>query len=111
MKQLIACCGLDCEICEARIATVTDDNLLREKVAKGWGELNQMEMKPEWINCMGCRAEGCKTFYCSELCKIRQCVTQKGYETCGNCSELHTCSTLGELAKNAPHVFDNLTSR
>ncbi len=53
MKQLIACCGLDCETCEARIATVTDDNLLREKVAKEWGELNQMEMKPEWINCMG----------------------------------------------------------
>ncbi len=26
MKQLIACCGLDCESCDARIATVRDDN-------------------------------------------------------------------------------------
>ena len=26
MKQLIACCGLDCENCDARIATVRDDN-------------------------------------------------------------------------------------
>ena len=34
MKQLIACCGLDCEQCEARIATLNDNNRLREKVAR-----------------------------------------------------------------------------
>ena len=28
MKQLIACCGLDCESCDARIATVKNDNEL-----------------------------------------------------------------------------------
>ena len=33
MKQLIACCGLDCESCDARIATVKNDNELREKTA------------------------------------------------------------------------------
>ena len=31
MKQLIACCGLDCENCAARIATVNNDDELREK--------------------------------------------------------------------------------
>lgn len=31
MKQLIACCGLDCENCTARIATVNNDDELREK--------------------------------------------------------------------------------
>ena len=40
MKDLIAYCGLDCEICEARIATINDNNELREKVAKLWSELN-----------------------------------------------------------------------
>lgn len=110
MKQLIACCGLDCEQCEARIATLNDDNNLRKKVAKEWGEMNQMEFQPEWINCMGCRTEGCKTYYCSDLCKIRHCVMEKGYNTCGECAELRTCSILGELAKNAPGVFDNLKS-
>ncbi len=29
MKQLIACCVLDCEKCEARLATLNDDNLWR----------------------------------------------------------------------------------
>ena len=33
MDQLIACCGLDCEKCDARIATVTSDDALREKTA------------------------------------------------------------------------------
>ena len=33
MNEFIAYCGLDCETCEARIATVTNDDLLREKVA------------------------------------------------------------------------------
>ena len=31
MKQLTACCGLDCESCDARIATVKNDDVLREK--------------------------------------------------------------------------------
>jgi hypothetical protein len=34
MKQLIACCGLDCEICDARITIVENDNRLREKTAQ-----------------------------------------------------------------------------
>ena len=98
MKQLIACCGLDCEKCEARLATLRDDNRLREKVAKEWGE----------INCMGCRTEGCKTFYCSDMCNIRKCVLQKGYDTCGDCCEMQTCGILGELAANTPEVYENL---
>lgn len=108
MKQLIACCGLDCEKCEARIATLNDDDRLREKVAKEWGEMNQMVFQQEWINCMGCRTEGCKTFYCSDMCKIRQCAMNKGYNTCGDCEEMRTCGILGELAKNAPEVYENL---
>ena len=40
MKQLIACCGLDCENCDARIATVTNDDALREKTAKAWSVMN-----------------------------------------------------------------------
>ena len=36
MNQLIACCGLDCETCDARIATLTNNNALREKTAALW---------------------------------------------------------------------------
>lgn len=39
-NQLIGCYGLDCETCDARIATITNDNTLREKTATRWTKLN-----------------------------------------------------------------------
>ena len=53
MNKLIGCCGLDCEKCDARIATVTDDNTLREKTAALWTKLNGVTISPEMINCTG----------------------------------------------------------
>ena len=34
MKHLIAYCGLDCQKCEAHIATINNDNELRKEVAR-----------------------------------------------------------------------------
>ena len=79
MKQLIACCGLDCESCDARIATVENDNELKEKTARKWSVMNNApEITAATINCMGCRADGAKFAYCSEYCEIRKCVQKKG---------------------------------
>ncbi len=44
MKTYIACCGLDCETCETRLATIHNDNELRKKIAKEWSELNHTEI-------------------------------------------------------------------
>lgn len=60
MNPLIACCGLDCEACDARIATITNDNALREKTAALWSKLNGVTITPDMMNCTGCRAEGAK---------------------------------------------------
>ena len=49
---------MDCEACEARIATVNNDAELRQRVAKEWSELNGVEITPEMINCAGCRIDG-----------------------------------------------------
>ena len=68
MKTYIAYCGLDCETCEARLATMHNDNELRKKIAKEWSELNHAEITPEMINCEGCRMDGVKTPYCDSLC-------------------------------------------
>lgn len=61
MKNLIAFCGLDCEECEARKATVANDSELRKKVAVEWSKLNGVEITEEMINCDGCRLDGRKT--------------------------------------------------
>lgn len=109
MQKLIAVCGLDCETCEARIATIADDDALREQVARKWAEWNNAPyIKAEHINCMGCRTEGCKTYYCSDLCEIRKCAMTRGYATCGDCPEVHGCATLGKVADNAPEALANL---
>ena len=50
MKDMIGYCGLDCEKCDAYMATVNDDQALREKTAKQLPELNNAPILPEQIN-------------------------------------------------------------
>lgn len=69
MRNMIAYCGLDCEKCDAYLATIHDDQALREKTAKLWAELNDAPILPEHINCEGRRVEGAKTLYCEIFCK------------------------------------------
>ena len=111
MKNNIAYCGLDCSKCEAYIATVNDDNGLREKVAKLWSELNGVQITPQMINCTGCREDGVKTVYCESLCAIRQCAIKKALCTCGDCAEAEKCKKLAQITKNDPDAYHNLKDR
>ena len=108
MNPFIAYCGLDCETCEARLATINNDNELRKKIAKEWSELNHVEITPEMINCEGCRIDGMKTPYCDSLCPIRQCGLKKGYETCGDCGGLETCEKVAMVISNNKEALHNL---
>ena len=108
MKQLIAYCGLDCESCQARIATLTDDQNLREKVAKEWSQLNQADITPDMINCTGCRAEGAKTPFCESLCPIRKCAQGRSLETCSACGEKTACEKLAMIASGNESARENL---
>jgi len=108
MNRFIAYCGLDCESCEARLATVNNDAALRQKVAKEWSDLNGVEITPEMINCVGCRIDGVKTPYCESLCPIRQCAMGKGLETCGGCGEMERCEKLGAITGNNADALKRL---
>ena len=108
MKNYIAYCGLDCESCEARIATIHNNDALREKVARLWSELNGVEITPEMINCVGCRIDGVKTPYCESLCPIRQCALGKGVETCGGCGGMERCEKLAAITGNNAEALKRL---
>lgn len=108
MKKLIAYCGLDCEKCDAYLATVHNDSALREKTAKLWSELNHVSILPEDIHCEGCRNNGVKTVFCDKLCDIRQCALKKSVTTCGDCDEWEKCTKVGKIIKNNPAAFKNL---
>lgn len=111
MKKFIAYCGLDCEKCDARKATLNNDNALREKVAELWSKLNGVKITPEMINCEGCRLDGVKTPFCDSLCPIRQCALGKGCETCGACSALDECPTVGAVVSNNSEAMNNLKEK
>ena len=108
MNQYIAYCGLNCETCEARLATIHHDDALREKVAKLWSELNGVEITPDMINCDGCRIDGIKTPYCDTLCPIRQCALGKRAETCGSCADVQTCKKAVMILGNNEEARRNL---
>ena len=108
MEDLIAYCGLNCETCEAYIATINDDNELRKKVSKHWSELNGIEITPEMINCTGCRVDGVKTIFCDSICQIRQCALVKKVETCADCEEMEECEKIKFIFENNSDARKNL---
>lgn len=106
---MIACCGLDCGSCDARAATLENDDELREKTARKWSEMNNApEITAATINCTGCRTEGVKFAYCSHLCEIRKCVHVKGFNTCGDCEELNDCIIVNPILQHVPGARENL---
>ena len=108
MEKLISCCGLNCATCDARIATITNDNELRKATAEKWRVgFNVPGLTPEMINCTGCREEGAKFSHC-ELCEIRNCVKAKGFDTCGDCPQVETCSIVAGVHKFMPEALTNL---
>ena len=108
MKELIAFCGLDCGTCDARIATLNNDDALRERTAELWTKLNGVPITAGMINCVGCRAEGVKTPYSQSLCPIRQCALEKGHATCGDCPELDSCPKVGAIHTSDPAARERL---
>lgn len=108
MNKMIAFCGLNCEKCDAYVATKKNDNALREKTAKLWSELNQAEILPEHINCEGCRMNGAKTVFCESLCEIRKCAQIKALESCAACTEKAECKKLCMITENNPEAAENI---
>lgn len=107
-NKLIGCCGLDCEKCDARIATITNDSALREKTAELWTKLNGVPITLDMISCTGCRIEGAKTPFCDKFCPVHNCVREKKLDTCADCEQTGGCPTLGQIAANSPFVLENL---
>ncbi|MFH0761939.1 MAG: DUF3795 domain-containing protein [Bacteroidota bacterium] len=110
MEKLIACCGLDCAACDARIATVTNDDKLRAQIAEKWKvEYNVPGITANSINCTGCREEGVKIGHCLE-CQIRNCAIANNYKTCADCAKMDSCELLKQVFQFTPDALQNLKS-
>jgi hypothetical protein len=110
MEKIIACCGLNCAACDARIATIANDDDLRAKTAEKWkAQFNVTDISIEMINCTGCMEPGVKLGHC-EQCQIRNCVISKGFQTCAGCEKLENCELLSQIHKYDPSALENLKS-
>ncbi len=108
MNKIIAVCGINCEECDARKATLADDDALRAATAEVWHTQYGIPYLPiEAINCTGCRMDGVKFSHCNE-CEIRVCAVGKGYETCGDCADLLVCQIVAPVHTAVPQTLVNL---
>ncbi|MFH0771736.1 MAG: DUF3795 domain-containing protein [Candidatus Omnitrophota bacterium] len=107
MEKMIACCGLDCSKCEGYLATQTNDDDKRVEVAKKWSAQHNADIKPEQINCDGCRSDGKKFFYCQILCEIRKCCIEKNAKNCAFC-DMYACDRLKKFFEMAPETKEVL---
>ena len=102
-------CGLNCAECDALKATVNNDNNLREQTAKTWSSMYGVDIKPEQINCTGCKSDGVRVFHCSN-CKIRACNVEKKYDNCSACNE-YPCADESYVINHSKDAKDFIESK
>ncbi len=105
--KMLGYCGLNCGECPARIAFLTDDDDLRKTTAEEWSKLYKTEIKPENVNCTGCREEGVKFPHCESGCEIRKCALPRSIGNCSECPEF-SCEKIEEFFTFAPEAGENL---
>lgn len=76
----IAYCCLECDKCDVYVATQTNNEELRAKVAKEW------KTDAEKLYC-----DGCKSDRALFNCEAKQCAVAKGLPTCAHCDDFPTC--------------------
>lgn len=107
MKKMTAYCGLDCSGCDTFIATKDDDDTKRTQVAKEWSKLYNADIKPEQINCKGCKSNGTELFNHCKVCDIRKCGLEKEVENCAMC-ENYICEKLENFFSLVPQCRELL---
>ncbi len=106
MEKLISACGLDCAQCEARTATLENDNGKRAAVAEKWSQQYGADITAQNINCMGCMEPGVKFNHCNE-CEYRACVRSKGLKNCSECGDF-PCEIISKFFEYVPFAKANL---
>ncbi|MBM4399685.1 MAG: DUF3795 domain-containing protein [Candidatus Cloacimonetes bacterium] len=106
MEKLIAACGIDCSECDARKATLANDNDLRAQVAEKWSKEYGADLTAEHINCMGCMEAGVHFSHCNE-CDYRACVRGRGLKNCAECEE-YPCEMISQFHGYVPSAKANL---
>lgn len=80
-------CGHDCARCNVYLATVRDDDALRDRAREFYRDALGRELPAEAIRCLGGRSE-CRFGLCDD-CPFAACCRMRGYDSCAECA--HEC--------------------
>lgn len=105
--QDVSYCGLDCESCDAFVATRDRDNQLRAQVAQRWSRIYNRDITPEEVFCKGCKSIGTQGIFCQSLCRVKPCCRKKGYPTCADCG-VFPCKDLKAVFDFCPEAEKRL---
>jgi len=97
MPNVMICyCGIDCTHCKTFLATINDDDALRELVQGYYAEIGHA-MELEEIHCLGCRSDemlpGCAD------CPYMKCGKEVGLKRCDECI-VYPCESLNWYIEN-----------
>jgi hypothetical protein len=107
MDRMTAFCGLICSECPAYLATKEDDDQRRADTAVQWSRQFKVDLKPEDIDCLGCRSERDPIFAYCRICAIRDCGRKRGLANCAQCAD-YGCDKLTNFWALAPQAKTNL---
>ncbi len=102
MSEMIAKCGLDCAKCPTFIATKTNDDEARQKVAAMWSKMFGATFSAADINCEGCSTADVALFGHCKTCAVRLCAIEKDADNCARCDE-YSCRKLNSLLAMLPN--------
>jgi len=104
---MIAYCGIDCSKCSSYLATQSGNEKELANVAKALSKRYNTEVKPDYVICDGCKAEKRHSYFCSNLCKMRLCCIEQGFDSCRSCQEF-PCEDLQSELDHSLNAKDNL---
>jgi len=81
------------------IATVNNDDKLREETAKKWSKEINLEITAKDLVCYGCKSS--QTWKMCRDCPFVKCCKGKGLDNCGECDS-YPCAEINKFLKNLP---------
>jgi hypothetical protein len=91
MEEILTLCGYRCDLCQFYTKNIESEKD-KERVSREFNRIFGYNIKPEDVECVGCKNEGKHT---DTSCPVRPCALEKGVENCAHCSEF-ICDKLKE---------------
>lgn len=104
-EKIIGCCGHECFRCVTYIATIRNDDTLRERSKRFYKEEFGLDIPISEFNCLGCRSK--KVFKLCGDCPFVKCAQSRSISSCLECAK-YPCELLADYQEKYVNKFNQL---